>query len=130
MGYFRFVSALGVSTFIASGAWAGCLTCDEVIELNRAGIICFKQSLDQGLPAPNELPRVYDLSECLATSAAGDRGGLATMPNFTDRIVEAHRMKSRYLLDYEYARCLNTILDGVIPENVRQVNLDLYAQCQ
>lgn len=131
MHCFRTILATCLLAVAATGATAQCLLCDEVVEIDQTYADCFRAQYAEYLAkletSGNGRVQV-NLGVCNGTQTEAERSGLTTMPTL-DSGIQSRRMKSIYVLDEPYLRCLKNLLDRHPGSFDPSVEFDLYEKC-
>lgn len=123
---------------LAQAAAAECALCDDLIELDAAGVACMAASLPQTAFPADGSPVLVDLGPCLGQTGGAERGGLATMPSYKDMLRQAQApqvpavpvvRKSAFLLDASWGACVLDLLKRPLPATGDLLALDLLDQC-
>jgi len=124
---------------LALPAQADCPLCDDLIELDAAGAVCMAQALSQTTFPGDGSPVLIDLAPCMGRAGGAERGGLVTMPSYTDILKKtqpqqavippAGALKTAYMLNADWGRCTDGLLRGRPVASGSVLTLDLLNQC-
>ncbi|MGJ8617156.1 MAG: hypothetical protein ACSHWS_09960 [Sulfitobacter sp.] len=120
--------ALWLSSFGIANAQ--CRVCDEVVEMDQTLASCFVRqfaAIEKAVASAPSGRMKIDLSGCKGVQTDGERGGLLSMPSLTE---PARRLKSVFILDLPYAKCLHDLLTEIEGPIDPTVEFDLFVQCR